>query len=227
MKYDLIILTAAVNRSLLHNESFSEILKILDGLKCKWIIHINKALDEPLIETDRNLKRVLKSNNIDLDIKLTESGGTRMDFYNAIKYLANEGSKYKSKFGVLLLEDDWKPIMRFKLKDDLLKFLKDKELQRMENAYIGLVERDAEVSFNPGIWSTDIFEKFLVSKINEPIHASWEGSPNPERVVVYPKSKVTSTIKNLKMLFRFKDIGREWMRENKFRATMYAQKRHK
>jgi hypothetical protein len=205
--YDLIILTAAVNRSLLHNESFSEILKILDGLKCKWIIHINKVLDEPLIETDKNLKRVLKNNNIDLDIKLTESGGTHMDFYNAIKYLANEGSKYKSKFGVFLLEDDWKPIKEFKLKDDLLEFLKG------ENTYIGLVERSPEVSFNPGIWSTDIFEKFLLYKINNPVGRHWNENPNPERVVVYPMSEVTSTIKNLKMLLRFKDIGRDWMRK--------------
>ena len=204
--YDLIILSPIINRSLLHNESLSEILKNMDGLKCKWIIHINKVLDESLVETDKNLRRILKSNNIDLDIKLTEHGGTYMDWYDAVKYLVNEGSRYESKFGIFYLEDDWEPVGEFKLKDDLLEYLK-------EDTYLGLVQRSPEVSFNPGIWSTDVFKKFLLYKINNPTGSHWNENPNVERLVVYPMSEVTGTIKNVPMLFRFRDIGRSWMKK--------------
>ena len=55
-EYDIIICTTAVNRSEFHNEIFKKYMKFLDGLKCKWIINIDKVVNEPLYVTINNFK---------------------------------------------------------------------------------------------------------------------------------------------------------------------------
>jgi hypothetical protein len=66
-----------------------------------------------------------------------------------------------------------------------------------KNTYIQLVERNNEASFNPGVWSMDLFNILLVDRINDLENPYYMN--NPERACVSPKELVDSYIsKHLK-----------------------------
>ena len=61
IKYDLIVLTIAINRSDLHTLCLSPIPILLKGLRVKWIINIDEVSDEDVIDTENNLRKILSS----------------------------------------------------------------------------------------------------------------------------------------------------------------------
>ena len=170
-EYDIIICTTAVNRSEFHYEIFKKYMKFLDGLKCKWIINIDKVVNEPLYVTINNFKNICNSELIDLKILPNTIGGTKHIFYSSAMRLAYDATDYNSKYGVLWLEDDWNCIADFKLKDILT--------DDIPSRYIQLSKREKCISFHPGIFSWDLFKKWFIDQISDENNPYY--NQNPER----------------------------------------------
>ena len=205
--YDIVILTTSVTRPELHSLVFNNIDNFLDGYNCKWIISIDKVLDGSLKETKDNFYKILDYDNIDLEVRDYSNEASRMSWYKSVKYCINEGYKYKPSFGYLWLEDDWIYNFDTTLKNHIssINNLSDK------NFFISLNNRPHELNFNPSIWSVDLYEKYMLSKINtaEPD----ETGGNAERFVVYTTdNKIPEPMENINSygLSLFRDIGRDW-----------------
>lgn len=210
LKYDIVILTTSIDRWELHNEVFPNTLRYLDGLKCKWIITMNNICND-IQKTKDNFKSLLK--NYDVEIHTYETGGTKMDFMHSCEKLSELGNEYNPSFGYFWLEDDWQiKDTSSKLKDDLENYLSD------TNCYISLNGRD-ELSFNPGIWSNDLYKTMIYEKLQKAHLAENYGNQkvmNPERICVYPKERWTPTVKNFKSIKRYhaRDFGTKWQEKN-------------
>jgi hypothetical protein len=208
--HDLVILTTAVDRPELHSKVFPATLNYLEGLNCKWFITINN-INGRVRETKENFERLLS----DYDVTFTtyETGGTKMDFMHSCEKLSELGYNHTPRLGYFWLEDDWKVKENAKLKDDI-----ENQLAK-ENCYISLNGRN-ELSFNPGIWSVDLFERMVYNKLQKAYLAENYGNQkvmNPERICVYPKDKCTPTVKNFRIINRYLDVGEAW-RHNKLKG---------
>lgn len=207
LNHDIVILTTSVTRPELHSSVFSNIDKFLDGYNCKWIISIDKVLGDSLKETKDNFYKILDYDNIDLTIREHSNEASRMSWYKSVKYCINEGYKYNPSFGYLWLEDDWTFNFDKSLKEHInsINNLSDK------NFFISLNNRPHELNFNPSIWSVDLYEKYMLSKINAAKPDETGG--NAERFVVYTKdTKSPEPMGNINSygLSLFRDIGRNW-----------------
>ena len=207
LNHDIVILTTSVTRPELHSSVFSNIDKFLDGYNCKWIISIDKVLGGSLKETKDNFNKILDYDNIDLTIRDHSNEASRMSWYKSVKYCINEGYKYNPSFGYLWLEDDWTSNFDKSLKQHIssINNLSDK------NFFISLVNRDNELNFNPSIWSVDLYEKYMLSKINSAKPDETGG--NAERFVVYTRdNKGPEPMENINSygLPLFRDVGRNW-----------------
>jgi hypothetical protein len=200
-KYDLVICTTAVSRPDLHSIIFPRYIKALEGLSCKWIINIDKIEIATPIETEKNLIDILQVPNIDVEIIKQESGGSRKSFYNSAKRVINKSVEYNPKYGFMWLEDDW----NFYGNKPILEILTDFPLDPYD--YMQLVNRNIEVSFNPGLWSRELWHDVAFNKINS-------NNPfldfNPERACCYPIQEVNTMVKNHKYQPCFADAGRDW-----------------
>ncbi len=205
LSYDIVILTTAVTRPKLHSSVFKNIDTILKDYNCKWIISIDKILDASLEDTKDNFYKILNFKNINLTIREDSNDASRMSWYKSVKYCINQGIKYKPTLGYLWLEDDWT-------------FNSDKSLKNHINSindlsnksfFISLANRCGELNFNPSIWSNDLYQKYMFSKINSVVPDETGG--NAERFVVYKDNKPESMDGiNKYNIPLFEDVGRKW-----------------
>ena len=189
LSYDIVILTTAVTRPKLHSSVFKNIDTILKDYNCKWIISIDKILDASLEETKDNFYKILNYKNINLTIREDSNNASRMSWYESVKYCINKGIKYKPKFGYLWLEDDW----IFESDKSLKHHMSSIENLSDKSFFISLVDRSHELNFNPSIWSNDLYQKYMFTKINS----------------VTPDDTGGNAI-NRYGVSLFKDVGREW-----------------
>ena len=209
--HELVILTTAIDRPELHSALFPHTLKYIEGLNCKWFITINN-IDNRVEETKENFEALLS--NYDVTFTTYKTGGTKMDFMHSCEKLSELGYNCIPRLGYFWLEDDWQVKESVKLIDDL------KEHMIGENCYISLNGRN-ELSFNPGIWSVDLFERMVYNKLQKAYLAENYGNQkvmNPERICVYPKHKWTPTVKNFRIVNRYYDVGEAW-RHNKLKGV--------
>jgi|9_EtaG_2_1085328.scaffolds.fasta_scaffold00922_4 hypothetical protein len=209
MNYDLVILTTACSRSKLHTQSLSNVPKLLDGYNCKWIIRVDHLKDEAVDNTIKNLNCILDSEHIDLQVVSSNRDAGRISWFKSVKWIINEGFKYKPKFGYFWLEDDW----GFNT-DKTLKSVLENSNNTIpsENFYISLAKR-VELSFNPCIWSPDLYEKYMYDKINNAVMPDNGG--NAERACVYDNGSVISRVGiNFIKHNLFFDVGRQWAANN-------------
>lgn len=214
MEYDIVIMTTATSRPDLHKECLPAILDFTHGYSCKWIISIDQLKDTSIEDTVSNLKNILKADNIDLEINPSGRLTSLESFFKSVKWCINEGFKYKPKYGYFWLEDDWLLHGNKSLKNILNKGIKS-------NEYIGLVNRKKdELNFNPCIWSPELFEKYMVTKINQATKIK-----NPERTCVY-SDKGPESLKNIEYTRYplFKDMGRNWTHKNLTVHRTYLEK---
>jgi hypothetical protein len=205
MIYDIVILTTAIDRPELHSKVFDRYKNYIGEVKCKWIITVNNITDR-VSETEEQLRFLLQ--DYDLQIQTFTTGGSRIDWYNSVKYCINQANTIVPKFGYLWLEDDWMCDTGH-LKDDI-------KLVSEENCHISLANRN-EVSFNPGLWDIYSFNHLMFHSINNPEDSLGmryvDGiNTNPERICC-PFPEATKFVKSFKSVNRFYDIGREWQQQ--------------
>jgi hypothetical protein len=202
-KYDIVIITTAVNRSDLHKETFSKYLKFISNLKCYWLINIDQLeVDESVDDTKLKILEICQSENLTIKIKTNQSGGSREHFYKSCQYLIGKAEKIKPKYGYLWLEDDW----NYQGNITLFDILQSNEFGPMD--YIQLVERNHEVSFNPGLWGVDLFNKLCIPILEKPFCP--HTCNNPERACVYPIDIVHNMVNKFIHNEMFTDAGRDW-----------------
>lgn len=213
MNYDLVILTTACSRSKLHNISFGKIKNFLKGYKCKWVIRIDQIKDELPEITSENFKKILSSDNIDLEIYTSERTAGRISWFKTVKFCINEGYKYNPKIGYFWLEDDWIQNSDVTLKE----LLNNNSLPK--SYFLSLANRKGELNFNPSIWSPDLYKKYMYDKINNAV-MPYDGG-NAERACTYIGDSTGKNLKpepcnsiNMFTLNVFKDIGRDWAKNN-------------
>lgn len=197
---DVIICTTAVDRPELHKEIFPKYLKFLDGVDFHWLIHINNVWGK-VSNTVDELKKILPQDS-SYEFILSEEGGKNIDFFNAGKKLIEECTNYKSKYGVLWLEDDWDYIRNDKLIDIVGDY-----------KYLQLVKRNKEISFNPGVFSWDVVKNIMQPNMKRTKHHYYNN--NPERTALFTDDATGAIeVDNHVIKPNFKDIGRRWMNEN-------------
>jgi hypothetical protein len=205
--HDLVILTTAIDRPELHSKVFPATLDYLKGLKCKWFITINN-INNKVEETKENFRSILS----DYDVTFTtyETGGTKMDFMRSCEQLSKYGHEMQPSIGYFWFEDDWMVSPEHKLKTDI------NQLFKQESCHISLANR-TELSFNPGIWSKDLFEKLIYTNLSNAYTLPYYGSQkvlNPERVCTYLVNKTRKIVKHYHKISRYHDVGRSWQTNN-------------
>ena len=154
--YELVILTTAIDRPELHSAILPNTLKYIEGLKCKWFITINN-INNRVNETKENFELLLK--DYDLTIDTYDTGGTKMDFMHSCERLNNYAKSCDPSIGYFWLEDDWLINSDKMLASDIKKLFKN------NLCHISLANRN-ELSFNPGIWSKDLFEHVIYNNFS-------------------------------------------------------------
>ena len=225
-KFDLIILTTALNRSDLHTVCLSPIPSLLKELRVKWLINIDRYSKENTKDTEDNFKKILSNNTTDLEIFHPPNPCV----FKAVKRLSYEGYKYlnETKYGVFYLEDDWPLTDKIlkKVSDVNLKKLLDKYL-KSDKDYISLNLRN-QLNFNPGIGSKGLFKEKFIERFKknkyEPrcpetlVCEYWEDEKgnrieeNQHTNIHYP---FKTTNNNLKPTCWFKgpELGKKWVDE--------------
>ena len=205
--HDVIICTTAVDRPDLHKETFPTYLKFLDGVDFHWLIHINNAFGK-VSDTVDELKEILPQDS-SYEFILSDEGGRNIDFFNAAKKLIEECTNYKSKYGVLWLEDDW----NYFGDDKLIDIVGD------DYTYLQLVKKgkgpsmNDELSFNPGLFSWDVVKNIMQPNMKRTEHYYYNS--NPERCALFTDSGMKAiVVDNHVIKPNFNDKGRPWMNEN-------------
>jgi hypothetical protein len=141
MNSDIVIMTTAIDRPDLHSKVFESYKQYIANVNVHWIITINNVFNN-VAETEANFKNMLSDYNV--HIKTFETGGTKKDWFNSVKYCIDKAHELSPNVGYLFLEDDWLCNGSEVLSNDML-------LVSDGNSHISLANRDA-VSFNPGKW---------------------------------------------------------------------------
>jgi hypothetical protein len=197
--YEVVVMTTAVDRPDLHMSVFTKYKNYLKGANIKWVITINNIVGKEN-ETELQLKELL--NDFDIHIKTFPTGGTVKDFFNSAKYCINFAKEINPSKGYLWLEDDW----NYQGNITLFDILQSNEFGPMD--YIQLVERNHEVSFNPGLWGVDLFNKLCIPILEKPFCP--HTCNNPERACVYPIDIVHNMVNKFIHNGMFTDAGRDW-----------------
>jgi hypothetical protein len=203
LEYDIVIITTAVSRSDLHQQIFPKYLEFISDLKCYWLINIDQLEEgESVNDTKENILEICKSENITIEITTNKIGGTRESFYKSCQYLINHAAVIEPKYGYLWLEDDW----YYKGGLTLFDILQSNEFNSMD--YIQLVDRSSiTVSFNPGLWGVDLFNKLCVPILDKPYS---QDNANPERACTYPIKESNDNVDKFIHYILFSDAGRAW-----------------
>ncbi len=226
MNVDVIIMTTAVDRPKLHQEVFPKYLKYIGDMNYEWIITINQIFDS-LDESVNYFKSIIPPERV--HIKTFDSGGTLKHHWDSSKYAMNLANELRSPKSVFFyLEDDWMPKSdKYNLQNDMAELKGDK-------SYVGLVKREVDaISFNPSLWGNQSFS-LMFDSINNPENSyeyakmrdkfyieNGELYSNPERVCCPRDNKYSKQhhVSSLKLIDRFKDVGRAWQDKNIKRRT--------
>ena len=201
---DLLILTTAINRPLLHNISFKNYSTFLPkDINIKWIINIDfinfdkKSIAEEELEfTKNNILEIFKDyTNIDFEFTLNKIGG----FNKAVRNITSLSEKYisnKIKY-FLYLEDDWVADNDFKLdnflntKYDFIRFYDDLDPRN-------------KLSFQPSIMKPYVWFLMFYNKLN----TNNDTKKDPEKLCQLSSSEINIYNFNSQKINLFKDIGR-------------------
>jgi hypothetical protein len=207
-KFDIVAMITAIDRPELHQSVFPKYLEYTENVKCKWVITVNNVTNK-IQETIELVDALFKGH--DVHIKPFDTGGSYSDWHQSVKYCINQAYEVQPNLGYLWLEDDWLLNSDHKLETDITQLDGD-------NCYISLNNRN-QVSFNPGIWSKDVFNELMYNSINNPENSIGAEAykhyyikncqQNPERLCT-PQPESTNFIKTYKSINRFKDVGRNW-----------------
>lgn len=209
------ILITAIDRPELHTGVLNNYLKYIGDIECDWHITINNITGR-VKETKENFKSLLQ--NHDYKIYTYNTGGTRVDWFTSAQQCIKSAYDSNPTMAYLWLEDDWGVTKKGTLKEDL-------NLLANNNSYVSLHKR-VEVSFNPGIWGTKLFETLMYNNIIDPENSIrgeryWSAKnpmgSNPERICC-PHPQATTYVDTFKSIDRFKDIGRNWQ-NSKLKST--------
>jgi len=193
---DIIICTTAVDRPELHKNTFTKYLEFLDGCNFHWMIHLNNVWSN-YVHSMNMIRDLLQDKSY--EIIFSSDGGKNIDFFNAGKKLIETCTNHESKYGVLWLEDDWEYIGN----DKLIDILDDYD-------YLQLVERNKEMSFNPGVFSWDVVKNIMQPNMKRTGYKKY--NDNPERTALFKDDEdVSFSVENHVVKPNFRDIGREWM----------------
>ena len=193
---DIIICTTAVDRPELHKNTFTKYLEFLDGCNFHWMIHLNNVWSN-YVHSMNMIRDLLEDKSY--EIIFSSDGGKNIDFFNAGKKLIETCTNHESKYGVLWLEDDWEYIGN----DKLIDILDDYD-------YLQLVERNKEMSFNPGVFSWDVVKNIMQPNMKRTGYKKY--NDNPERTALFKDDEdVSFSVENHVVKPNFRDIGREWM----------------
>lgn len=207
---DIIIGTTAVTRPDLHNIVFPRYLKFIGNLNIHWYLNVDQIPNSPSVqETIDNLKNLLYAPNIKLHITSNDKGGDKSTFFYSAQKLINNINPLTPKYGFLWLEDDWQYTNEYLLKDIL-----PQNSDKCE--YVQLVSRNQEVSFNPGIINSTLFNHFALN-INVTTHGHY--GTNPERTCCSPKENMDKIVDIHHIKPCFKDIGRAWQQAKNIGRT--------
>lgn len=201
---DVVILTTCVDRPELHTPIFENYIRYIGKVNVHWVITINNISNQ-LDTAEQNLRVLLE--NYDIHIKTFATGGTRLDWYNSVKYCINHAFAIKPTLGYFWLEDDWT------VKNGSL----HADLQHLtgRNCHISLANRN-QVSFNPSLWDTYAFEHLMYNSINNPAESIGKryidgDNTHAERICcAFPEA--TKFVNRLVTVNRFADAGRAWQR---------------
>ena len=194
--HDVIICTTAVDRPELHKNTFTKYLEFLDGCNFHWMIHLNNVWSN-YVHSMNMIRDLLQDKSY--EIIFSSDGGKNIDFFNAGKKLIETCTNHESKYGVLWLEDDWEYIGN----DKLIDILGDYD-------YLQLVERNKEMSFNPGVFSWDVVKNIMQPNMKRTGYKKY--NDNPERTALFKDNEdVSFSVENHVVKPNFRDIGREWM----------------
>ena len=196
VQHDIIICTTAVDRPELHKNTFTKYLEFLDGCNFHWMIHLNNVWSN-YVHSMNMIRDLLQDKSY--EIIFSSDGGKNIDFFNAGKKLIETCTNHESKYGVLWLEDDWEYIGN----DKLIDILGDYD-------YLQLVERNKEMSFNPGVFSWDVVKNIMQPNMKRTGYKKY--NDNPERTALFKDNEYVSfSVENHVVKPNFRDIGREWM----------------
>ena len=196
VQHDIIICTTAVDRPELHKNTFTKYLEFLDGCNFHWMIHLNNVWSN-YVHSMNMIRDLLQDKSY--EIIFSSDGGKNIDFFNAGKKLIETCTNHESKYGVLWLEDDWGYIGN----DKLIDILGDYD-------YLQLVERNKEMSFNPGVFSWDVVKNIMQPNMKRTGYKKY--NDNPERTALFKDNEdVSFSVENHVVKPNFRDIGREWM----------------
>ena len=146
----------------------------------------------------------------DLTIDTYDTGGTKMDFMHSCERLNDYAKSCDPSIGYFWLEDDWLINSDKMLASDIKKLFKN------NLCHISLANRN-ELSFNPGIWSKDLFEHVIYNNLSNAYKQKGYGTQavlNPERICTYPVDKTRAMVRHYCKLDRYHDVGRTWQKNN-------------
>lgn len=217
--YDIVICTTAVSRLELHTITIPNYISFLTGLRCLWLVNIDQIQTEDVLDTVQNFKNLVASvNNIDLYITYNTNGGTRLHFYTAARNLIHRASYIVPKYGYLWLEDDW--LWDSSSSTSLMQIITD--IGTIDSLdYIQFANRpDMCLSFNPGLFGTELFAKTLVKYIDNTNSKFY--NINPERAsTTDPYNNYNNLITLCSKCTRikcFNDVGRKWQQQQKYNS---------
>lgn len=207
--FDIVICTTAVSRMDLHAQVIPKYVSFLKDLKCLWIVNIDQVLDENVLDTVENFKKlVCDRENIQLDITYNTTGGTRLQFYNSVKDLVTRSKQYTPNYGYLWLEDDWGCSSNKTLKEILV------EIDNFSTSdYLQLVKRpDKILSFNPGLFGNDLYKRTIGTCIYDTNSKYYEINPEAAAISDTYNNYINLIITANKCIYYpcFHDVGRTW-----------------
>ena len=166
---------------------------------------------------------MLKDTDIDVEFTLTDSGGTKKDFFQAVQFISNQGLSLakNSKYGILLLEDDW---LLTNETATLKNLLDNHQITDIDNKkyYIRLAVSIAGhikpyrrfFGLCAGFWSTDVFQT-MFSYITK--HYPEADYPDPEDFLYsYVQKAERRYLKDVTYINEriFLDAGRPWQKNS-------------
>lgn len=234
--FDYIVLTAAIPRPELHSRVFPGHLRMIGSARVKWLVNVDDAdTGDSVDDTIENLTRLLTAPNIDLEFLRPTGPGC---FFQATRRLARRAGEllHQCRTGVVWLEDDWllstrNPLqevmnrLRFRLGrnaagdrlsrcpgnlHDKQAMLDHETTRRNAVWFVSLVPRNL-VSFNPGIWSKDLFARAILQTLSD---QPTDQIDDPETLCADPWNQPGAQ-RGLTLFIdpAYQDAGRQWSAE--------------
>lgn len=222
-EFDVVALTPCITRPELHETTIPGYIKWFGDARVLWLFHIDPVHPELVSQTAETLRGLTSPYpNLEVDILLSRSAC----FWSAACRLVGRAAKELSRcrVGVLWIEDDWGLIQygygarawRRLIMSSLLGWETSRHCPNLLQTvrahvgdsqvpddmwFVGLVD-SINVSFNPGLWSKDLFVKGVVEPLSNVARAS-----DPEKLC-YPATAAQDI--RLRVNGGFRDLGEAW-----------------